>query len=92
MLFLGGSQDVIAGTLSVSIGHVTAFLQIATILVPPIMYFVAYHLCVALRRREGPERTERAGVVVRDAGGGYHGVGEAHDSDGDGRDARRRRT
>ena len=33
VLFLGGAQDVIAGTLSISIGHVTAFLQIATIVV-----------------------------------------------------------
>ena len=76
VLFLGGSQDVIAGVLTVSIGHVTAALQFATLLVPPITYFVTYHLCVSLRRREGPERTERAGVVARDPGGGYHSVHE----------------
>ena len=29
VLFLGGSQDVIAGTFDISIGHVTAVLQIA---------------------------------------------------------------
>ena len=39
-----------------------------------------YRLCRALRRRDGPERTERAGGVVRDAGGGYHG-GSASDVD-----------
>ncbi len=84
VLFLGGSQDVIAGTLQASIGNVTTVLQTSAIVGPPIAYFVAYHLCVALGRRQGPERTERAGVVVRDAGGGYHGVGEvALDSDGD---------
>ena len=55
----------------------TTFLQIARLVGPPIAYWAAYQLCVALRRREGPERTERAGVVVRDSGGGYHGVGEA---------------
>ena len=77
VLFLGGSQDVIAGVLTVSIGHVTAALQFAAILVPPITYFVAYHLCVVLRRREGPERTERAAVVARDSGGGYQSVHES---------------
>jgi ubiquinol-cytochrome c reductase cytochrome b subunit len=77
VLFLGGSQDVIAGTLNISIGNVTTFLQISSLVGPPLAYWFAYHLCAALRRREGPERTERAGVVVRDPGGGYHGVGEA---------------
>ena len=31
VLFLGGSQDVIAGTLNMSIGHVTTILQIAAL-------------------------------------------------------------
>ena len=62
----------------------TTFLQIAALVAPPIAYWVAYQLCVALRRREGPERTERAGVVVRDSGGGYRGLGEANvDSEGE---------
>jgi ubiquinol-cytochrome c reductase cytochrome b subunit len=75
VLFLGGSQDVIADTIDVSIGRVTTVLQILALIAPPITYWFAYHLCVALRRREGPERTERAGIIVRDAGGGYHGIG-----------------
>ncbi len=84
VLFLGGSQDVIAGTLDISIGRMTTFLQIAALVGPPIAYWAAYQLCVALRRREGPERTERAGVVVRDSGGGYRGLGEASvDSEGE---------
>ena len=76
VLFLGGSQDVIAGTLDVSIGHVTAFLQVAAVVGPPIAYLVAWALCRSLGRRGGPERTERAGSVVRDASGGYHGAHE----------------
>ena len=82
VLFLGGSQDVIAGMLTVSIGHVTAALQIAMHRRP------AHHLLRGLppvrrvARREGPERTERAGVVERDPGGGYHSVHEtAEDED-----------
>ena len=76
VLFLGGSQDVIAGSINVSIGNVTTFLQIAAVLGPPIAYFVTLDLCRGLSRRAGPERTERAGGIVRDAGGGYHGAHE----------------
>ncbi len=76
VLFLGGSQDVIAGTFNISIGNVTTILQIAAIVGPPIAWFVTWHLCRALRRRPGPERTERAGAVARDAAGGYHGVAD----------------
>ena len=89
VLFLGGSQDVIAGTLDVSIGHVTTFLQIAAVVGPPIAYVVACALCRSLGRRGGPERTERAGSVVRDAvrrlprrprrSGGGHGGGRRRD-------------
>ncbi|MBA3289579.1 MAG: ubiquinol-cytochrome c reductase cytochrome b subunit, partial [Acidimicrobiia bacterium] len=75
VLFLGGSQEVIAGTLDMSISYVTTVLQVAALGGPPMAYAVTLQLCAVLRRREGPERTERAGVVVRDAGGGYHGVG-----------------
>ena len=53
VLFLGGSQDVIAGILTVSIGHVTAALQIACIVVAPITYFVAYHLCIVVAAPRG---------------------------------------
>ena len=45
MLFLGGRQDVIAGTLDVSIGNVTTFLQIAALVGPPIAYVVALAPC-----------------------------------------------
>jgi ubiquinol-cytochrome c reductase cytochrome b subunit len=77
VLFLGGSQDVIANTLDVSIGHVTTFLQISALLAPPLAYYVTWRLCRALATRPGPDRTERAGGVVRDAGGGYHEADEA---------------
>ena len=76
VLFLGGSQDVIAGTLEISIGHVTSFLQFACLLAPPIAYYVTWRVCVALKTRPGPARTERAGGIVRDAGGGYHEADE----------------
>jgi ubiquinol-cytochrome c reductase cytochrome b subunit len=74
VLFLGGSQDVIAGTLNISIGHITTVLQVLAIVAPPVAYYVTYRLCRALSARTGPERTERAGGIARDPGGGYHEV------------------
>ena len=73
VLFLGGSQDVIAGTFDISIGRITTILQIGALVVPPIAYVVTLSVCRSLAERPSPERTERAGGVARDAGGGYHG-------------------
>jgi ubiquinol-cytochrome c reductase cytochrome b subunit len=72
VLFLGGAQDIMAGTLDVSVGHVTTALQLSLLVAPPIAYIVTWRLCVVLRERPAPERTERAATVVRDSGGGYH--------------------
>jgi ubiquinol-cytochrome c reductase cytochrome b subunit len=72
VLFLGGSQDVIAGTFDIPIGTVTTILQLAAVLGPPVAWYVTLQVCRALRGRPGPERTERAGAVVRDPDGGYH--------------------
>jgi ubiquinol-cytochrome c reductase cytochrome b subunit len=74
VLFLGGSQDVIAGTFNISIETVTTILQVAAVIGPPIAWYVTWHVCRSLARRPGPERTERAGAVSRDPDGGYHGV------------------
>ncbi len=76
VLFLGGSQDVIATTLDVSIGHVTTFLQITAVVAPPIVYVVALRLCRTISGRGGPDRTERAGGITRDPSGGYHSTFE----------------
>ena len=54
-----------------SIGHITTVLQISAIVVPPVAYYATYRICRALQTRPGPDRTERAGVILRDAGGGY---------------------
>ena len=74
VLFLGGSQDVIAGTFNISIETVTTILQVLAVVGPPIAWYVTWHLCRSLAGRPGPERTERAGAVTRDPDGGYHGV------------------
>jgi quinol---cytochrome-c reductase cytochrome b subunit len=74
VLFLGGSQDVIADTLNMPIGRVTTTLQISFLVLPPLVYLVSDRLCRYLTRRQSPERTERDVEVVRDAGGGYRAV------------------
>ncbi|CAN5815211.1 ubiquinol-cytochrome c reductase cytochrome b subunit [soil metagenome] len=72
LLFLGGSQDVIAGTLRMSLGSVTRLLQLLLLVAPPVAWYVAWRLCTVLAERPGPERTERSAPIYRDSGGGYH--------------------
>ncbi len=72
VLFLGGSQDVIAGTLAMSLGSVTRLLQILLVIGPPIAGYVTWRLCSVLADRPGPERTERSAPIYRDSGGGFH--------------------
>jgi quinol---cytochrome-c reductase cytochrome b subunit len=81
LLFLGGSQDVIAGTFDISIGHVTTILQLSLLIAPALAWIVTFRLCRTLAARPAPERTERIGVVVRDAGGGYHAGHEDDDTE-----------
>lgn len=71
ILFIGGAQDVVAGSFEIHVGHVTAALQIAMLLGTPLSWWLTRHVCRTLRARAGPERTERAMVVVRDGAGGY---------------------
>jgi ubiquinol-cytochrome c reductase cytochrome b subunit len=77
VLFLGGSQDVIAGTFDISVGHVTTILQISALLAPPIVGFVTVQVCRSLRGRGGPTRTERASAIERRPDGGYHDAADA---------------
>jgi ubiquinol-cytochrome c reductase cytochrome b subunit len=79
ILFIAGSQDVVAGILDVSIGHVTAAYQLLLVVGPPIAWYVTVRVCTVLAARPGPERTERAAPVYRDPGGGYRDT--ADDSD-----------
>ena len=59
VLFLGGSQDVIAGNLNMPIGTVTTILQVAALVAPPITYIVDA-APVPVARRETRARAHRA--------------------------------
>ncbi|NOX30830.1 MAG: ubiquinol-cytochrome c reductase cytochrome b subunit, partial [Actinobacteria bacterium] len=76
ILFVGGGQDIVARTFDISVGRVTTVLQIAFLVLPPITFLVTRHICISLRDRPGPDRTERRGPVVRTAGGGYHAASD----------------
>ncbi len=71
ILFVGGAQDIVARTFDVAVGHVTTFLQFSILIVPPVSFFITKRVCIALRDRPGPRRTERESPVVRTASGGY---------------------
>lgn len=71
VLFLGGAQDIIAGTLDVPIRTVTHLLQAAALLGPPATWFATYRICRSLAARPGADGSERTETIVRDAGGGY---------------------
>jgi len=79
VLFLGGSQDVIADTFDVSIAFVTRTLQVAFLVLPPIAFVVTRHLCRSLSTRADPERTEREVDIVRSPSGGYFDPEEPHE-------------
>lgn len=72
VLFIGGAQDLVAGAVDVSVGHVTAALQFAMVLAPPVAWWITWRLCLSLQDRPYPERTERAHMIVRHPDGGYH--------------------
>lgn len=74
LLFVGGAQDVVADTIDVSVGHVTAALQILIVVVPPLAWWLTVRVCRALQRRATPERTERATTIARSSEGGYVGA------------------
>ncbi len=71
VLFLGGAQDVIAGTLNMRVGQITTILQILFVIAPPIAFVVTRRSCRALQQRPPPDRTERRVPVERTADGGY---------------------
>ncbi|MEM9514619.1 MAG: cytochrome bc complex cytochrome b subunit [Actinomycetota bacterium] len=81
ILFIGGAQDIVAKTFDIAVGRVTTILQIAILIAPPLSFFIARRVCISLRDRPGPRRTERESPVVRTSSGGYEFL-EPIDSEG----------
>ena len=69
VMLLAGSSDVIATTFGISVNAVIWVLRTALLVLPPIAGFVAYRLCVELRRRDGPrQRADEAPAPVGSRG------------------------
>jgi ubiquinol-cytochrome c reductase cytochrome b subunit len=71
ILFIAGAQDVVANTTRISVGNITASLQIALLVAPPLAWTTTRRICTALGRRPPPEHTERHVTVSRTPSGGY---------------------
>lgn len=83
VLFLGGSQDVIAGTFDIRVANVARMLQVALIVGPPLAWWITRQVCRSLQQRPGPERTERTAVVRRERSGAYHTVDDVEHPGGE---------
>ncbi|MEM8618247.1 MAG: cytochrome bc complex cytochrome b subunit [Actinomycetota bacterium] len=81
ILFIGGAQDIVAKTFDIAVGRVTTILQIAFLVAPPLAFYITRKVCISLRDRPGPRRTERESPVVRTSTGGYEFL-EPIDSEG----------
>jgi len=82
MLFIASSTDVIANFFHISLNAVLWSMRILLILVPLIVFPIAYALCKELQAAEGGKR-KRANVVTRTAEGEYRAV-PAEQRPGDG--------
>jgi ubiquinol-cytochrome c reductase cytochrome b subunit len=74
MLFLASSTDVLANYFRVSLNLVLWFMRIATLLVPPIVYFFTHRICLEMQGVEGIGKRKRAVVISRTASGEYTSV------------------
>ncbi len=73
VLTVASADDIIALKFDLSINAATWFLRIALILVPPIVYFIAYRFCIGLQRsdREVLEHGVETGIIRRSIHGEF---------------------
>ncbi|MEL4504179.1 ubiquinol-cytochrome c reductase cytochrome b subunit [Luteococcus sp. H138] len=77
MFWLGGGNDIIATTFSISLNAITYFLRAAVLIAPIIAFLITKRICLSLQRRDA-ERVlhgSESGIIVRNPDGGYS---EAH--------------
>jgi len=70
VLFIAGSNDVIASRFQLSVNAVTYTLRVLVLIVPPLVGAVAYR--IATERSSGPPRRPTEETIVRSEGGGFH--------------------
>jgi len=71
LLFCASSTDVLANFFEVSLNAVLWTFRIIVIVVPPVVGFVTYRICLDMAGVPGIGKRKRALVVTRSAGGEY---------------------
>jgi ubiquinol-cytochrome c reductase cytochrome b subunit len=74
VLFGASATDVLANYLSVSLNVVLTSFRVLCIVVPLVVYPIAYKICLELQATPGGGKTKRHNIVVRSAEGGYSTV------------------
>ena len=70
-LFAASSTDVMANFFQISLNSVLWFFRFAVLVIPVIVGFVAWRLCLDLSGTAGSGKRKRANVVTRSASGEY---------------------
>jgi len=74
VLFGASATDVLANYLSVSLNVVLTSFRVLCVVVPLVVYPIAYKICLELQATPGGGKTKRHNIVVRSAEGGYSTV------------------
>jgi ubiquinol-cytochrome c reductase cytochrome b subunit len=74
VLFGASSTDVLANTFHVSLNLVLWTFRIITIVIPPIVAWVTYRICLELSGTRRPMKRKTPNIVVRTATGRYYTV------------------
>jgi len=83
-LTLASATDLLGNALQMSFELLIELLQYGSFVAPIVGGVVAYRACVRLQSSNvHPIQRPVGGVIVRDARGGYHTLGAAHDGHGD---------
>jgi hypothetical protein len=91
-LTLACATDLIANNTHIAFERLIEILQYGAIVGPILGFAIAYKACQALQRTDAhPIQKPVGGIIIRDAGGAYHTLGDihaAHDGHDDGHDDR----
>lgn len=71
VLFGASSTDVLANYFHISLNLVLWAFRVLVFVVPPIVGFVAYRICLELQGSEQAGKRKRSNIIMRSAGGGY---------------------
>ncbi len=84
-LTLASATDVIGNGLHISFELLIEILQYGSFIGPIVGFFAAYEVCLLLQHQVAhPIQRPVGGIIIRDAQGGFHTVGVAHDGNGHG--------